>query len=203
MPPIRGRDTVLAAVGFGVAMALFTKISGVSGVEALALGAGGGAMFGRALHLMRKRLLGPLRDNIRRLSLDVDESVHFAGPANHWEGAMSSGGMLVLTNTQLRFVPHTLNVHRVPLAWNLSDVVHVEETRTLGLVPSGLRVDFADGHSELFVVQARDLWVAHLHGLRARNPSGATAALMAHVPDAANVVPRLDDARVGDDVKRR
>jgi len=91
-------------------------------------------------------------------SFDEDERVLHRGLANHFKGAEGVGGKLYLTTRRLRFRSHTLNIQVHDESYPLSQIASAEATRTLGLIPNGLRVWMKDGRRERFVVHGHDEW---------------------------------------------
>lgn len=82
-----------------------------------------------------------------------------SGLANHFKGIEAVGGKLFLTERRLRFVSHKLNVQRHDESWALDEIASVEPTRTLGIIPNGMRVTLRSGGRERFVLYERRAWV--------------------------------------------
>ncbi len=158
----------LAATGvpFGVFMGCFLglKHGAVGGAMA---GLVMGVTFGLAMALFaeaqrkRHQVVGPL---------DGEPVLH-QGPANHWRSGEARGGWLVLTPTRLVFRAHKVNLQIGPLEIPLASVRAVEGTRTLGIVPNGLRVHVASGEHASFVVSGRSEWVARLRARSVESPA--------------------------------
>lgn len=125
------------------------------------LGLGGGVAFGLLLwQFMRKaaaRSKGPP---------PADGEALRSGPANHWVGRESVGGMLHLTASSLYFESHGMNVRDHTLRIAIADITGVQAVRTLGIVPNGLRVHVRQGGREQFVVSGRGAWVAAIEAAR-------------------------------------
>ena len=75
--------------------------------------------------------------------------------ANLFRGIESVGGKMKITNTELIFEPHKVNVQKGPLSINIQDIKEVEKRNTLLLVPNGLKVIVKSGEEYKFVVNNR------------------------------------------------
>ena len=84
------------------------------------------------------------------------------GPANHWLGAESRGGWLVLTSQQLSFRSHGKNIQNSELNLAIEALQAVRTKRTFGIIPNGLLVEKKSGGSESFVVSDNTLWEARV-----------------------------------------
>lgn len=158
-----------AAVIFAVPMTLYFGATSGRWLLAVALGAGGGVAFGAFMALFA----GRAARGDRKLFGDVPanppgEEVLREGPANHFRGIESVGGKLFLTPKRLRFVSHRLNIQVHDTSWPLEEIVGVEATRTLFVIPNGLRVTLQSGERERFVVYERRAWVEAIEAARAR-----------------------------------
>jgi hypothetical protein len=91
-------------------------------------------------------------------SFDPGERVIHRGLANHFKGAEGVGGKLYLTERRLRFRSHTLNIQVHDESYPLDQIASAEATRTLGILPNGLRVWMKDGRRERFVVHGHEEW---------------------------------------------
>jgi hypothetical protein len=96
------------------------------------------------------------------------EDVLHEGPANHFKRAEGRGGWLTLTANKLSFRSHGKSIQNQPVDINLSDILNLKLTRTLGIVPNGFCVTRMDGTADRFVVTGRSEWLrivsAHLPG---------------------------------------
>jgi len=101
-----------------------------------------------------------------RLAIKSDhldgERILFQGAANHWRGAESRGGWMVLTERALVFRAHGFNAQKAPLRVELSQVLTVTPCASLGIIPNGLRVELRDGQREQFVVNGRTEWARRI-----------------------------------------
>lgn len=157
------KTTLSTGVPFGVVMGLFLSLRYGPSVGLLA-GLFAGLMFGAAMSGFVE--LQARRMKIRGDALD-GEPILFQGPANHWRGPEARGGWLVLTTRRLVFRSHGKNVQNQGLAIQLGEVMSVEPSRSLGIVPNGLRVRLYGDTVERFVVQGRGEWLAALADARA------------------------------------
>ena len=96
------------------------------------------------------------------IPLVAGDGVVYSGLANHFRNFEARGGRLALTNTELVFVPHVVNIQRGNLRIPLSDIASVAAVRTWGIIPNGLAVTLKSGKVERFVVNDRNDWVAKL-----------------------------------------
>jgi hypothetical protein len=79
------------------------------------------------------------------------------GPANRFAGIEGVGGWLYLTDRQLFFRPHAINLHRDDWRVAVADISSAAATRTFGVIPNGLRVTTATGAAR-FVVSGHAAW---------------------------------------------
>ena len=164
---------IWGGLAFGVAMGVFLRLWTGSGYY----GFHGGFFCAFAFAAGLRTFLGvelpslPPARSQRDDTFASDESIVHAGPANHFMGMEAVGGKLFLTNHRLRFRAHALNVQRHDTSYPLGDIVSVTPTRTLGLVPNGIRIELADGRREKFVVSARSEWLDALMLMQARSGS--------------------------------
>lgn len=158
------RTILTTGVPFGVVMGLFL---GSQRGPAVGLVAGlvAGVLFGASLAAFVESQARRMK--VRGGALD-GEPILFQGPANHWRGAEARGGWLVLTTRRLVFRSHGKNIQNQGLVVSLADVTAVEPSRSLGLVPNGLRVRLAGDAVERFVVSGQAGWLAALADARAR-----------------------------------
>ncbi len=131
-------------VAFGGPMGLLFWWQGLDWPVALVLGLLAGCLFAGAMAYLQGR--GSQGGEVERdwfgdlEPFAEDEPVLREGLANHFKGIEGVGGKLYLTNRRLRFVSHKLNVQTHDECYPLSEIAEVEATRTLGIIPNGLRV---------------------------------------------------------------
>jgi hypothetical protein len=78
----------------------------------------------------------------------------------------------VLTKSRLVFRSHGKNVQNAPFELAVSALASVEPSRSLGIVPNGLRLRDGDGATHRFVVSGRREWVAALDSARRHARAG-------------------------------
>jgi hypothetical protein len=150
------RAPLLAGLPFGLVFGLVIGVK--SGVTAgLVAGVVSGVLFGGAMALFASAQRTRLE--ARDATFEGEPVLH-QGPANHWAGLEARGGWLVLTASRLAFRTHGFNVQNQVIRIPLGEVAQVEATRSLGVVPNGLRIIRRDGRDERFVVSGRDAWVS-------------------------------------------
>lgn len=66
-------------------------------------------------------------------------------PANLWRGIEAVGGRLSVTEDIIEFRSHAFNIQSGSLSIKIKDVSGIEKTRTLGIVPNGLKVILRSG----------------------------------------------------------
>ncbi len=91
------------------------------------------------------------------------------GLANHFEGAISNGGMLTLTQRRLRFRGHSFNVRQYDISWNLSEIQSAQAVMTAFIIPNGLIVSHQNGGTERFVVNQRKKWATAIEAALAEH----------------------------------
>jgi hypothetical protein len=92
------------------------------------------------------------------------EVVERSAPANHFRKFEARGGFLFLTHRSLIFKPHRRNIQSNLVTIPLPEIAAVATSRTLGMVPNGLKVALRDGTIHRFVVRDRERWVCALTG---------------------------------------
>ena len=159
------KTTLATGVPFGVMMGLF---------PALQRGAIAGLVVGSITGLLFGVLMAGFAESQRgRMAVEGDEldgePVLHQGPANHWRGIEARGGWLILTSRRLVFRSHGKNVNNEGAEVLLADITAVEPSRSLGIVPNGLRVRHKGDAVEKFVVAERAAWLSALARPRSRD----------------------------------
>ncbi|WP_075619077.1 GRAM domain-containing protein [Paenisporosarcina indica] len=77
-------------------------------------------------------------------------------PANLFRGIEAVGGRMKITETEIVFHPHKINVNRNDLTLKMSDIKEVGKRNTLYIVPNGLRIVVISGEEYKFVVNNRN-----------------------------------------------
>lgn len=86
-------------------------------------------------------------------------NIFMEGPANHFVGKESVGGWLYLTDRELYFKSHSINVHTHILILPLEKIEVAMKTKIYGIVPTGLMIITTEGKIERFVAYDRKKWV--------------------------------------------
>ena len=89
-----------------------------------------------------------------------------SGGANLWRGPVAVGGRLYLTNRQLIFQPHRINLYRQGCAYLLAEIEAVLIKRTLGFIPNGLQIKLSDARQLRLVVFDRGDWMNQILSAR-------------------------------------
>jgi hypothetical protein len=126
-------------------------------VTALLAGAAFGFRFSR-------RLSSQIATLQAEIEPPAGEVVEHSAPANHFQNFEGRGGSLFLTRRNLIFKPHRRNIQSNIVTIPRQEIVGVAATRTLGVVPNGLKVALRDGTVHRFVVSDRERWVRALTG---------------------------------------
>lgn len=86
-----------------------------------------------------------------------------SGGANHFKNGEAVGGKLYLTEEDLIFKSHNLNLQNHELIIKRNTIKAIESCNTMWLVPNGLRIILANGSKERFVVNGRKKWLKLLN----------------------------------------
>jgi hypothetical protein len=92
----------------------------------------------------------------------VGEGLVMSGKANLWRGVESVGGALHLTSDRLIFRPHEMNVQVDVLVCERTEISSIKAVRTMGLIPSGIRLTLKSGAGIRLVVSRRREWMPAL-----------------------------------------
>jgi hypothetical protein len=96
------------------------------------------------------------------------EGVVLRKRANLWRGSESVGGHLTLTEADLRFRAHRLNVQTQPLDIPITEIVSLRKYNNMRIFPNGVAVMTVSGVEHRFVVGGRDRLIAAIEALRSR-----------------------------------
>ena len=163
---------LMASIVFGVPMFfVFWKISH-NPASALGAAAVGGALFGIAMRgFSRAAEKSAFEMGGKAAEFEDGERLLHSGSANHFVKMESVGGKLFLTEKRLRFRSHKFNVQTHDTSFELASIASAEATRTLGVIPNGLRVTLGDGTAERFVVFGNRAWADAINQARSRPPA--------------------------------
>jgi hypothetical protein len=152
---------VLFAGTFGLAMGWLPPHNAVDIVTTVVTALLAGPAFGFLFSRRLRSQIGTLQAEIEP---PVGEAVEHATPANHFQRFEGRGGQLFLTRRNLIFKPHRMNIQSNVVTIPCHDIAGAAATRTLGLIPNGLKVTLRDGTVHRFVVSDREGWVRVLTG---------------------------------------
>lgn len=91
------------------------------------------------------------------------ETVLFNVSANLKKGIETVGGKLKVTEGELIFTPHKMNIQSAPVTINFEEIKKVEKRNNLFIVPNGVSVYVKDGTEHKFVVNKRDKIIDYLN----------------------------------------
>lgn len=161
---------LLAGLFFGLPMGLFAWLSTGRLLLGSVVGLAAGMLFAAAIAVFVEKIRRGGQDEREMFGdpepFGPDEPVLREGLANHFKGLEGVGGKLYLTDRRLRFISHKINIQRHDESYPLDQIAGAEATRTLGIIPNGLRVTSLDGRRERFVVHHRSQWVEAIDGAR-------------------------------------
>ena len=98
-----------------------------------------------------------------RMTIHETNQEQFNVAANLFRGLESVGGKMKITDTEIIFTPHKINVQSNPLTINISDIKEVGKRNTFFIVPNGLSVVVKNGEEYKFVVNNRQKIITHLN----------------------------------------
>jgi hypothetical protein len=152
---------ILFAGAFGLAMGLLPphNVADIAITVVMALLAGAAFGFG-----FSRRLSSQIATLQAEIEPPAGEVVEHSAPANHFQNFEGRGGRLFLTRRNLIFKPHRRNIQSNVVTIPREEIAGVAATRTLGVVPNGLKVALYDGTVHRFVVRDRERWVRVLTG---------------------------------------
>jgi hypothetical protein len=144
-----------AGIPLGIVFGFFAwlgrdLISGMIGGVIVAVIVGVASMAFLYFQKRKFRKNGPSNTGGQRIVID--------GPCNHFVGKESVGGWMYLTEREVIFVSHKVNVHVHSLTIPLNTISEVNFYRSLGIVPNGLSITTCAGGVERFVVYNRKDW---------------------------------------------
>ena len=147
-----------AGLPFGVAMA--AVLGAVQGPTGVVTGMVAGGVFGAAL----AAFVAFQEKNLEAKFGDIFEGrpLLHRGLANHRAGNEMRGGFLLLTDEELVFIPHRMNLQTRTLAIPLASIIAANTGKTLGIVPNRLSVTLKTGTKEMFVVWGNQAWQERL-----------------------------------------
>ena len=97
------------------------------------------------------------------MTINKTNQEQFNIAANLIRGIESVGGKMKITDSEIIFTPHKINVQSNPLTINISNIKEVGKRNTLFIVPNGLSVVEKSGEEYKFVVNNRQKIITYLN----------------------------------------
>jgi len=155
-----------AGIFFGIFMTIFYSLQNGSIVIGLISGAIAGVIFGFFMGAFAKRQSKKLHEN--RPGIIEGKEIIWEGQANHFKGLEAVGGRLFLTNDELVFKSHSMNIQNHELVVPLNQIIDIKTTLTLGIINNGVQIITNNNVTEKFVVNNSSKWMEKI-----REVSGA------------------------------
>lgn len=151
------KNCLFASLAFGTPFIIMYFIAFQDIIKALFIGIIGGLLFGIPITLFNLSLSRKM--NKIRIEIEKYQRILFDGVANHWDGSISSGGWLFLTEEYLFFKAHKYNYSTRDIKIQCEDIKQV--TRSLKI--NSIKILCIDGRVEAFVVNERKKWISKLN----------------------------------------
>lgn len=129
---------MLGGIPFGITMGIFSGLTSNNLQFGIVAGAIMGIGFGFALSVFVKIQSTKFRKN--RMTISGGQKILMEGGANHFKNKESVGGYLILTDKELIFKSHNINIQNHHLIIPLNQITGVKTSLTLGVIPNGLRI---------------------------------------------------------------
>ncbi|MGB5980769.1 MAG: GRAM domain-containing protein [Nonlabens sp.] len=94
-------------------------------------------------------------------TIDEDEAIEVSGPANLFRGVEGVGGKLFLSNKNVIFKSHKLNVQTGQTTIPFKDIVDLKTRKSGYIFNNGLRIITNEKNYDL-VVGKRDIWIEQI-----------------------------------------
>lgn len=94
--------------------------------------------------------------------LTQDEEIEYEGSANLFCGIESVGGKLFLTNKNVIFKSHKLNIQKGQTNIDYHHITEVNKRKTANLINNGIRIKTNNGKEYDLVVHDREKWIEKL-----------------------------------------
>ena len=95
--------------------------------------------------------------------MTMTETIFFNVPANLFKGIEAVGGRLKITEVELIFTPHKVNIQRAPVSIKIGEIIKVQNRNTMFFFPNGMSVTVKGGSEYKFVVNKRSKLIDHLN----------------------------------------
>ena len=93
----------------------------------------------------------------------MTEKVFFNVSANLFKGIEAVGGKLKITEVELIFTPHKVNIQSAPVSIKIEEIIKIQKRNTMFFVPNGMSVTVKSGEEYKFVVNKRGKLIDHLN----------------------------------------
>ncbi len=156
------RTFLRTGILFGMFIGLFYTY--MSGPEfGLPVGLFGGFLFGLFMAVLSTYLEIKAQNEVPDYP---GEAVIKQSAGSHLVDGIAVGGFFYLTDKQIHFRPHRLNVKAKVLAIPVAHISNAEKSTRLGVLPDQLRVLRTDGAAEKFIVEEADEWIEEINNAR-------------------------------------
>lgn len=108
------------------------------------------------------RITSKMGKNIQP-ELSTGESVEIEGPANLFREMEGVGGKLFLTNKNMIFKSHKLNIQTGQTDIPYENILEIVKRKTAKIIDNGIRIKTKDGKEYDFVVNERDYWMEKIN----------------------------------------
>lgn len=95
--------------------------------------------------------------------VEANQEICFTTNANLFRGIEGVGGKINVTNEEVVFNAHKLNIQRESVVINIEDIKNIQKRNTLFIVPNGLKIKLNSGEEFKFVVSKRSALVTHIN----------------------------------------
>ena len=155
---------VMTIVAYAIALVVIDLIFDELGtfrsyaIQSVFFGVFGFLLFNFTMNKFAKKI-----DKEIELDLEEGEELIAYGVANLFRGLEGVGGKLFLTNKQLVFKSHNINVQTGTAKLTLDRIESIEKRKTMFIINNSLLVRTINGHEFKFVVNDRDEWLKVLN----------------------------------------
>lgn len=151
------KNFLISAFSFGISFSVVCALIYGDIPKALVLGISAGILFGILMTLFVMYISKKM--NTFRAKLAEEHNISFDGSANYWEGKISLGGWLFLTESELYFVAHKYNRTTKEIKIPYADMRMVSKSHKI----NSIEILCTDGRVEAFVVNERKKWINKLN----------------------------------------
>ncbi len=95
--------------------------------------------------------------------LTKHENIEVEGPANLFRGIEGVGGKLFLTNKNIIFKSHKINIQSGQTNINYDEITEIIKRKTAKLIDNGIRIKTNQGNEFDLVVNEREKWIEKLN----------------------------------------